>query len=150
MPVSELKEKVISKAFSAGLPQRQSNNLFHSKNINMNIFNTKSILGAAAMVLILGASAFTISNQSTAEKKRTTVYWKYNANSQSLVFDENQYSMVGSPSATGCDDDPHPLPCVLEVDESIDTRPELETYLAGFSTTQDIADSAISRKEINP
>lgn len=116
----------------------------------MNIFNTKSILGAAAMVLILGASAFTISNQSTSAKKRASVYWKYNANSQSLAFDENQYSLVSSPSVTGCDDDPDPLPCILEVDESIDTRPELETYLAGFSTTQDITDAALTRKEINP
>ncbi|MDQ8005259.1 MAG: hypothetical protein REI64_10700 [Pedobacter sp.] len=90
--------------------------------------NLKSLMfGLVALVMVFGL-VFTVSAFKAKSVKKTTIFWRYNPNDASDLRNEEAYSIVANPGAASCDPGTD-LPCVLEVDASIDDETKLHDYL---------------------
>ncbi|UKT65051.1 DUF6520 family protein [Pedobacter mucosus] len=109
--------------------------------------NLKIKLPFLALLLGLGI-IFTQSAFTVAPVKRAVTYWFFNSSDPSDIRVGTQYSHIINPDPVSCPTGTD-LPCVLEVDESIDTQPELNTYLNNmttFPTDANITASALRKK----
>lgn len=106
--------------------------------------NLKSKLPFLTLLLGMGIvffqSAFTVKPE-----KRVSTYWRFDSSSSSDLRDGTEYTNISDPDAPSCPTGTD-LPCVLEVDESIDTEAELTTYLATFPNDAAITTSAVRKK----
>ncbi|WP_316795199.1 hypothetical protein [Pedobacter agri] len=103
-------------------------------------------LAIAAVVAMLGVGTLTVHSAFTPEKKtRATAFWQFASNNLSDARTGSQYNLISDPEAPGCDGTA--MPCVIEVDESINTQAELDTYLhATYATNEQVRDAAIFKK----
>ncbi|MGJ1342185.1 MULTISPECIES: hypothetical protein [Sphingobacterium] len=86
----------------------------------------KLMFGLVALGLAFGLM-FSVS--AFKAKKATFTYWRYDLNTQVGARSGFNYTQITNPSAPGCDDGEE-MPCVIQVDESIDTQAKLNTYLS--------------------
>lgn len=99
------------------------------------------MFGLAALVLAFGL-VFSVS----ATKKKASIYWRYDKNVIADVRDGNRYSLTTPAEECEAGSD---LPCVIEVDESIDTQAKLTTFLNNMTTfpdESDIVNAALYKK----
>lgn len=82
-------------------------------------------LGLAALVMVFGL----VMSVSAFKAKKTSIYWSYDLNTETGARSGYNYSPISNPSSPGCDDGEE-MPCVLQVDESIDTQAKLDNYLS--------------------
>jgi len=101
-------------------------------------------LGLAALVgfgLMITLNAFTNTNE-----KRAYSYWQYNLNAQAGSRVATNYTLISDPESPGCDDEPE-VPCVIRVDQNIDTPAELSTYLnTTYSNDAQVTTNAFHKK----
>lgn len=101
-----------------------------------------------ALALILGLTVVFTQSAFKSNTKKADVYWQYNQNSDAGIRTGTNYTLTSAPDEVGCDGSE--LPCVLRVDESIDTQAELDTYLHNttmFPNPSDITSAAYSTKD---
>lgn len=102
----------------------------------------KVVFGLVALIVAFGL-VFTVS---AFKKKRASIYWQYNLNVETGARSGYNYSPIGNPNSPGCDDGEE-MPCVLQVDESIDSQAKLDNYLStNFATEADVTASAFHSK----
>lgn len=104
----------------------------------------KLSLGLVALVgfgLMITMNAFT-----EVKEKRAYSYWQYNLNAEAGSRLAANYTLISDPESPGCDDEPE-VPCVIRVDQNIDTPAELSTYLSTtFSNDAQVTTSAFHKK----
>ncbi|WP_316735767.1 hypothetical protein [Pedobacter aquatilis] len=107
----------------------------------------KLSLGLVALVgfgLVITLNAFTAKTE-----KKAYSYWQFDSGNVSDIRDGASYTPISAPSSTPCESGVD-LPCVLKVDESIDTEAELNTYLHDtnmFPNANSITNSAVYKKD---
>lgn len=107
----------------------------------------KLSLGLVALVgfgLMITLNAFT-----NAGEKKSFAYWQYDAGDVTDIRDGASYTPIAEPNTQPCEAGAE-LPCVLKVDESIDTEAELDTYLHNtsmFPNAPSITNSAVYKKD---
>lgn len=99
-------------------------------------------LGLVALVLGFGL----IATQSAFTTSRATTFWAYQPNENNNPRDYTKYMHTANPSAQ-CTDDNEPLPCVIEVPESVFTPSDLQAFLAG-KTDNDILELSAQRTPV--
>ena len=109
----------------------------------------KLSLGLVALVgfgLMITMNAFT-----TKSEKKAYSYWQFNSNNITDVRTGSMYTKITNPEAPACAEGDD-LPCVLRVEEGINTTTLLNTYLhdtSVFPNPNDITTAALSKKEGN-
>ncbi|MGY3055242.1 hypothetical protein ACVWYG_003457 [Pedobacter sp. UYEF25] len=98
------------------------------------------IVALFALGLFFAINAFTNNTSKFADR-----YWRYNQNTQLGSRLGSNYTLITDPESPGCDD-AQQMPCVLKVDQSINTQAKLNTYLSGFTTDADVTAVAIHTK----
>lgn len=93
-------------------------------------------LGLAALVLGFGL----IATQS-AFTTRSTTFWAYQPNAENNLRDYTKYMHTSAPSAQ-CTEDNEPLPCVIQVPETVVTQSDLQDFFAGKTDNEILALSA--------
>lgn len=104
-------------------------------------------MNVSVVAILLGFGLIALHSAFTpAKEKRASVYWRFDSNSLLDARSGTQYTLIADPEAPACDDTPV-MPCVIEVDESIDTQTELNTYLqATYSTPEQVRDASLFKK----
>ncbi|WP_421938449.1 hypothetical protein [Pedobacter sp.] len=108
-------------------------------------------LKITVIALIIGLGLVTLHSAFKTEKKTGYKYWRFDSNDPSNIRVANEYTLISNPQGPTCDNADE-IPCVLKVDESIDTRMELGTYLQNttlFPDDEDITSSAEYTKSAN-
>lgn len=98
-------------------------------------------LGLLALVLGFGL----IATQSAFTTKSTT-FWAYQPNAENNLRDYTKYVHTSMPSAQ-CTDDNEPLPCVIEVPETVATQSDLQDFFAG-KTDNEILELSAKRTPV--
>lgn len=93
-------------------------------------------LGFAALVLGFGL----IATQSAFTTKATT-FWAYQPNANNNLRDYTKYIHTSTPSAQ-CTEDNEPLPCVIQVPETVATQSDLQDFFVGKTNSDILALSA--------
>ena len=93
-------------------------------------------LGLVALVLGFGL----IATQS-AFTTRTTTFWAYQPNPDNNLRDYTKYVHTSTPSAQ-CTEDNEPLPCVIEVPETVTSQTDLQDFFVGKTNSDILALSA--------
>ena len=81
-------------------------------------------------------------------QKSAYVYWRFDSNNASDIRSGAKYTLIASPTEPTCTG--NELPCVLKVDESIDSQSDLNTYLNDtgvFPNDASITTSALYKKD---
>ncbi|WP_412468082.1 hypothetical protein [Pedobacter sp. KLB.chiD] len=94
-------------------------------------------LGFAALLLGFGL----IATQSAFTTTRATTFWAYQPNPDNNLRDHTKYMHTSEPSAQ-CTEDNEPLPCVIEVPETVTSQSDLQAFLAGKTDSEILALSA--------
>jgi len=93
-------------------------------------------LGLVALVLGFGliftTSAFTA---------KTSTFWAYQPNAGNNLRDYTKYIHTSTPSAQ-CTEDNEPLPCVIEVPETVTSQTDLQNFFVGKTNSDILALSA--------
>ncbi|WP_316831446.1 hypothetical protein [Pedobacter aquatilis] len=106
----------------------------------------KLSLGLVALVgfgLIVTLNAFT-----DVKPKTGYTYWQFESDDVSDIRDGASYTQIPVPTSSPCETGSD-LPCVLKLDESIDTENELDAHLKNtsvFPANSDIMNVAIYKK----
>lgn len=106
----------------------------------------KMFLGFAALIgfgLLITLNAF----KPTAKENFT--YWQYEAASADNIRNGASYTPIAAPTTAPCETGSD-LPCVLQVDQSIDTQAKLDAYLHNtsmFPAQSDITNAAVYKKD---
>ena len=99
----------------------------------------KALLGAFALVLAFGASAF------TTDLNRTTERWHFiDGSPLTDALSPAAYEPVGTPPQT-CNNQSG-KPCIIQFDNSNPSTPDLDAYLATFSTPTAVANAAYVKR----
>ncbi|SFA60120.1 hypothetical protein SAMN04488511_12522 [Pedobacter suwonensis] len=93
-------------------------------------------LGLVALVLGFGL----IATQSAFTTKSTT-FWAYQPNANNNLRDYTKYIHTSTPSEK-CTEDNEPLPCVIQVPESVATQSDLQDFFADKTNSEILALSA--------
>ncbi|MBO9672135.1 MAG: hypothetical protein J7577_01725 [Sphingobacteriaceae bacterium] len=93
-------------------------------------------LGFAALILGFGL----IATQS-AFTTRATTFWAYQPNAENNLRDHTKYVHTSTPSAQ-CTEDNEPLPCVIEVPETVTSQADLQDFFVGKTNSDILALSA--------
>ncbi|SDF97424.1 hypothetical protein SAMN05421827_102287 [Pedobacter terrae] len=88
-------------------------------------------LGLVALVLGFGL----IATQSAFTTTRATTFWAYQPNPENNLRDYTKYMHISTPSAQ-CTAENEPLPCVIEVPETVVTQSDLQVFFAGKTDSQ--------------
>ncbi|MEH3114392.1 hypothetical protein [Pedobacter terrae] len=91
-------------------------------------------LGLVALVLGFGL----IATQSAFTTTRATTFWAYQPNPDNNLRDHTKYVHTSMPSAK-CTEDNEPLPCVIEVPETVVTQSDLQDFFVGKTNSDIIA-----------
>lgn len=104
------------------------------------------------LVALIGFGLFFTMNGFIGDKNnKAYTYWQFDANSTSDIRTGTMYTKIIDPEAPTCAEGSD-LPCVLQVEQSIDTQAELDTYLKNtslFPNPEDITASALYQKQAN-
>jgi hypothetical protein len=95
-------------------------------------------LGLAALVL-----GFSLIATQSAFTTRATTFWAYQPNANNNPRDYTKYIHTSTPSAQ-CTEDNAPLPCVIEVPETVATPSDLQDFFVG-KTDSDILELSAQR-----
>lgn len=103
----------------------------------------KYMFGLIAIALAIGFSAFT-----APKAKDPTQFWVYSSLDNINFDDAGKYTIEILNDSSDADCNPGvEEPCVLvEVSSTNDTPSELQTYLDGFTTDDDILMSSLTKK----
>ncbi|WP_431292018.1 hypothetical protein [Pedobacter sp. P26] len=81
-----------------------------------------------------------IATQSAFTTKATT-FWAYQPNASNNLRDYTKYIHTSTPSAQ-CTEDNEPLPCVIEVPETVTSQTDLQDFFVGKTNSDILALSA--------
>ncbi|MCX2586090.1 MULTISPECIES: hypothetical protein [unclassified Pedobacter] len=101
------------------------------------------------LVALMGFGLLITLNAFTSASKKSYTYWQYESGSLNDIRNGASYTQISEPNESPCANGLD-LPCVLRVDESINTKDELDTYLHNtsmFPSSADITNAAIYKKE---
>lgn len=101
------------------------------------------------LVALIGFGLLITLNAFTSASKKSYTYWQYESESIVDIRNGASYTPIASPDAAPCASGLD-LPCVLRVDESVNTQAKLDTYLHNtsmFPSSADITNAAIYKKE---
>ncbi|MBB6237531.1 hypothetical protein HDC90_002153 [Pedobacter sp. AK013] len=93
-------------------------------------------LGLVALVLGFGLTITT-----SAFTAKTSTFWAYQPNADNNLRDYTKYTHTSTPSAQ-CTEDNEPLPCVIEVPETVTSPTDLQAFFVGKTNSDILALSA--------
>ncbi|WP_316801190.1 hypothetical protein [Pedobacter frigidisoli] len=108
----------------------------------------KTILKGGLVALIGFGLAVTLNAFTEVKPKTDYSYWQYESDDAGDLRDGASYTQISAPTSSPCETGVD-LPCVLRLDESIDTEGELDSHLKStvvFPTDNDIMNVAIYKK----
>ena len=106
----------------------------------------KTIFGLLALIMVFGL-VFTVSAfKSNENSKKQYTYWKYNLDEENGARNGFNYTETFSPDGEGCDDEEE-IPCVIRVEDSIQSQSDLNTYLNNqYDEDSEVMELAIHTK----
>lgn len=108
------------------------------------------MFGLVALTLAFGL-VFTVS-AFKAEKKsaKQFTYWRYDLDQENGALNGFNYTQVFNPAEEGCSNDEE-IPCVIEVEDSVQSQTDLNTYLNTMYTNDSevIALAIYTKAELN-
>ncbi|TKB98641.1 hypothetical protein [Pedobacter cryophilus] len=107
--------------------------------------NRSKIMGASALFLGIILAVSTVAFKPVKSSKRVNAYWRFDGNALSQSKTSSEYTLIDAMDIPSCDQLDE-IPCVLEVDQSVDTQSELQTILNGYGSNQAVVDDAFATK----